>query len=254
MMNNNKSLKVKVFKIANKSIRIHNFNKSHSYNYKNQTIGSSLVAQRVKDPALSLCGVDLIPDLGTFACCGCSQKFLHTFFTVFFLQGTSYEIFQSTKSGKNESIYSSTNLIKNLNSSSASLRILHNIQNCYLLFFFLHSSSIILNLILSFLDIFLFLIFIYLFIFWLPYGIREFLRQGLDLSHSCDLCCTCDNTGSLTHWAGPRIKLASQHSRDVANPVVLQRELLYMSLYIQLIYIQLIHFICSLDCFLKNMP
>ena len=44
----------------------------------------------------------------------------------------------------------------------------------------------------------------------------ELPGQGSDLSHSCDLCCSCSNTGSLTHCAGPGIKPASQRSRDTA--------------------------------------
>ena len=41
---------------------------------KMKNLGSSLVAQWVKDPALSVCGSGLIPDLGISACCGCGQK------------------------------------------------------------------------------------------------------------------------------------------------------------------------------------
>ena len=33
----------------------------------------------------------------------------------------------------------------------------------------------------------------------LTYGIWKFLGQGLNPSHSCDLCCHCDNAASLTH-------------------------------------------------------
>ena len=42
-----------------------------------------------------------------------------------------------------------------------------------------------------------------LFFFWLPCGIRSALGQGSDLSHSCNLCHSCSNTGSLTHCSGP---------------------------------------------------
>ena len=37
----------------------------------------------------------------------------------------------------------------------------------------------------------------------------EFPGQGSDLSHRCDLCHSCGNTGSLTHCAGPGIKPVS---------------------------------------------
>ena len=33
------------------------------------------------------------------------------------------------------------------------------------------------------------------------HGIWKFPGQGSNLSHSCDLCHSCSNTGSLTHWA-----------------------------------------------------
>ena len=53
----------------------------------------------------------------------------------------------------------------------------------------------------------------------------EFLGQGSNLSHSCDLCCSCSNARSLTHCAGPGIKPASRRSGVPANPVVQQQEL-----------------------------
>ena len=37
----------------------------------------------------------------------------------------------------------------------------------------------------------------------------EFLGQGSDSSHSCDLSRSCSNAGSLTHWVRPGIKPAS---------------------------------------------
>ena len=56
----------------------------------------------------------------------------------------------------------------------------------------------------------------------------EFLGQGSDPSHSCDLCDICGNTGSLTHCARLGIEPVSQRSRDAAHTVgpqqVLQRK------------------------------
>ena len=46
----------------------------------------------------------------------------------------------------------------------------------------------------------------------------EFPGQGSDPSHSCDLSCSCSNTRSLTHCAGPS-------SQDAANPIAPQQEL-----------------------------
>ena len=51
----------------------------------------------------------------------------------------------------------------------------------------------------------------------------EFLGQGLDLSHSCNLC-SCSNVRSLTHCAGMGIEPASQWSRDTTHLVGPQRE------------------------------
>ena len=57
----------------------------------------------------------------------------------------------------------------------------------------------------------------------------EFPGQGSDLSHSWnDLSCSCGNAGSLTLCAGLGIEPASQCSRDAADPVVPQRELLFL--------------------------
>ena len=54
----------------------------------------------------------------------------------------------------------------------------------------------------------------------------EFLDQGSDPSHSCDLSHSCSNAGSLTHCARPGLEPASQRSQDAANPIVPQPELL----------------------------
>ena len=39
-------------------------------------------------------------------------------------------------------------------------------------------------------------------------GIWKFLGQGLNLSHTCDLCYSCSNATSFTHSAGPGIEPA----------------------------------------------
>lgn len=53
----------------------------------------------------------------------------------------------------------------------------------------------------------------------------EFPGQGSDLSCIGDLYHSCGNSRSLTHCAGPGIEPVSQHSRDVADPIVPQWEL-----------------------------
>ena len=54
----------------------------------------------------------------------------------------------------------------------------------------------------------------------------EFLVQGSDLSHSCDLSCSCSNAGSLTHRARLGIEPpTSQGTQDAANPIEPQQEL-----------------------------
>ena len=58
----------------------------------------------------------------------------------------------------------------------------------------------------------------------------EFLGQGSDPSHSCDLSCSSSSAGSLTHCAGLGIEPASQGSQDTANPIAPQWELLETSL------------------------
>ena len=40
-------------------------------------------------------------------------------------------------------------------------------------------------------------------------GPWKFLSQALNQSCSCNLCCSCGNTGFLTHWARPGIQLVS---------------------------------------------
>ena len=45
--------------------------------------------------------------------------------------------------------------------------------------------------------------FIYMFcLFWLPSGIRSSWGQGSAQSHTCNLCCSCGNSRSLTHVPG----------------------------------------------------
>ena len=47
----------------------------------------------------------------------------------------------------------------------------------------------------------------------------ELPGQGSDPSQSCSLSCSCGNTRSLTRYAGPRIKSASQGSQDPLIPL-----------------------------------
>ena len=54
----------------------------------------------------------------------------------------------------------------------------------------------------------------------------EFLGQGPDPSHSCDLSHSCSNARSLTHCARLGIEPANQCSQDAADPIVPQQELL----------------------------
>ena len=56
-------------------------------------------------------------------------------------------------------------------------------------------------------------------------GHMEFLGQGSELSHSCNLSCSYSNARSLTHYAWPGIKPASQGSQDAANLLAPEREL-----------------------------
>ena len=46
------------------------------------------------------------------------------------------------------------------------------------------------------------------------YGV---LGQGSDLSHSCNFYHSCGNARSLTNYARPGIKAASQHSREATS-------------------------------------
>lgn len=50
----------------------------------------------------------------------------------------------------------------------------------------------------------------------------EFPGQGSDANHTCDPCHSCCSPGSLSSCARPVIKLASQHSRDAADPTAPQ--------------------------------
>ena len=56
----------------------------------------------------------------------------------------------------------------------------------------------------------------------------EFLHQGLDPSHSWDLC-HCGNAGSLTHCAGLGFESGSQGSRDTMDLIVSQQGLQELS-------------------------
>ena len=46
------------------------------------------------------------------------------------------------------------------------------------------------------------------FFFFCTHGIWKFLGQGSNLRHSCNLCYSCSNAGSLTHCTRQRIKPA----------------------------------------------
>lgn len=65
----------------------------------------------------------------------------------------------------------------------------------------------------------------YLFSFLASPQHMELLRQESDASHSYDPCHSCGTARSLTHCSGPRIELASEHSRDAADLVAPQPEL-----------------------------
>ena len=66
----------------------------------------------------------------------------------------------------------------------------------------------------------------FLFSFWLPRGHMEFQGQESNSSHNFDISCSCSNTGSLTHCAGPGFKPESQCSQDTAaDPTAPQQEL-----------------------------
>ena len=50
------------------------------------------------------------------------------------------------------------------------------------------------------------------------YSICKFLGQELNLSHSYDLCHSCDNTGSLTHCSRPEMEpMVPQTQRQIVN-------------------------------------
>ena len=56
----------------------------------------------------------------------------------------------------------------------------------------------------------------------------EFLGQGSDLSHSCDLCCSCSssNAGSFNLLCQEGDQTCVLAFRDAIDPVVTQQELL----------------------------
>ena len=57
----------------------------------------------------------------------------------------------------------------------------------------------------------------FFFFFWLLCGVWEFPGQGSHPNWSCNLCLSCSNTGSLTHWFELAIEPASQCSRDATQ-------------------------------------
>ena len=57
----------------------------------------------------------------------------------------------------------------------------------------------------------------------------EFLGQGSDPSHSCNLCCSYGNTRSLNPLCQPGIKPMSWCCRDSVNPIAPQRAFLFLN-------------------------
>ena len=72
-----------------------------------------------------------------------------------------------------------------------------------------------------------FFVFFVFFFFFATLQHVEVLRQGSDLSHSCDLHSSCGNARSLTLCPGPRIEPESQGYRDTIDPIAPQQELLF---------------------------
>ena len=52
----------------------------------------------------------------------------------------------------------------------------------------------------------------------------EFLGQGSEVIHSCNLSYVCGSTRSLIHCAIPVIKPMFQHSQEAADPIAPQQE------------------------------
>ena len=70
---------------------------------------------------------------------------------------------------------------------------------------------------LLFVCLFLFLFFVFFFLFQhtVSYGVPG---QGSNPSHSCNLCCSCGNTRSLTHCSMPGIEpLSPKHCRSCCS-------------------------------------
>ena len=68
-------------------------------------------------------------------------------------------------------------------------------------------------------------VFVFFFSFLTSLRHVEFPGQGTDLSHSCDLSCSCGDAGSLTHCAGLGVKPASPCSQDAPDPAAPQWDL-----------------------------
>ena len=60
----------------------------------------------------------------------------------------------------------------------------------------------------------------------------EFLGQGSDPSHICDLRHSCGKAGSAAHCARPGTKPASQRFQDAADPIAPQQELLSVVIFL----------------------
>ena len=53
-----------------------------------------------------------------------------------------------------------------------------------------------------------------------PCAIQKFLGQGLNLSHSCDLCHSCGNARSLTHCATAGTLTTFKRKKKKAIPIL----------------------------------
>ena len=62
--------------------------------------------------------------------------------------------------------------------------------------------------------------FFFFFFYGHTHSIWKFLDQGLNPSHSCDLCHSCSNAGSLTHCARPGVEPAlPQRQEKIIKPL-----------------------------------
>ena len=71
----------------------------------------------------------------------------------------------------------------------------------------------------------LFSVYLFVSFFFAALWHMEFLGQGSDVNHGCDLGHSCSNAGSLTCCVGLGIEPASQYFRDADDPVAPWQEL-----------------------------